>query len=64
MPGYFRADLNDEKTLEDLQFTDMIMSIQAHLADILDAEENVPSMYRYGYTKPLLDFASALYREL
>lgn len=64
MPDYFRADLDNEKTLEDLQFIDMIMSIQAHLTDLLDTEENTSSMYRYGYTKALLDFASALYREL
>lgn len=64
MPDYFRSDLTDEKTLENLEFTDKIMYIQSHLINLLDAEEHAPDMYRYGYQKALLDFASLLYEEL
>lgn len=64
MPDYFRSDLTDEKTLENLEFTDKIISIQSHLINLLDAEEHAPDMYRYGYQKALLDFASLLYEEL
>lgn len=64
MPNYFRSDLTDEKTLENLEFTDKIMSIQTHLINLLDAEEHAPDMYRYGYQKALLDFASLLYEAL
>ncbi len=64
MPDYFRPDLTDEKTLEKLDFTDKIMSIQSHLINLLDAEEHAPDMYRYGYQKALLDFASLLYEAL
>ena len=64
MPDYFRPDLTDEKTLENLEFTDKIMSIQSHLINLLDAEEHAPDMYRYGYQKALLDFASLLYEAL
>lgn len=64
MPNYFRPDLIDEKTLENLELTDKIMSIQSHLINLLDAEEHAPDMYRYGYQKALLDFASLLYEAL
>ena len=64
MADYFRTDLTDEKTLEKLEFTDKIMSIQSHLINLLDAEEHAPDMYRYGYQKALLDFASLLYEGL
>jgi hypothetical protein len=64
MPDYFKSVLTDEKTLENLEFTDKIMSIQSHLINLLDAEEHAPDMYRYGYQKALLDFASLLYEAL
>lgn len=64
MPDYFRSNLTDEKTLKNLELTDKIMSIQSHLINLLDAEEHAPDMYRYGYQKALLDFASLLYEEL
>ena len=64
MPDYFKTDLTDEKTLEKLELTDKIMSIQSHLINLLDAEEHAPDMYRYGYQKALLDFASLLYEAL
>ena len=64
MPDYFRANLDDEKTLENLEFTDKIMSIQSHLISLLDAEEHAPAAYYHGYCKALLDFASLLYEEL
>jgi len=64
MSDYFESVLTDEKTLENLEFTDKIMSIQSHLINLLDAEEHAPDMYRYGYQKALLDFASLLYEAL
>lgn len=63
MPDYFRADLDNEKTLENLEFTDKIMSIQSHLMDLLDAER-APAAYIHGYCKALLDFSTLLYNEL
>ena len=63
MPDYFRADLDNEKTLENLEFTDKIMSIQSHLMDLLDAER-APATYIHGYCKALLDFSTLLYNEL
>lgn len=64
MPDYFEPDLTDEKTLENLEFTDKIMSIQSHLMDLLEAEENAPAAYIHGYCKALLDFSTLLYNEL
>ena len=64
MPDYFRADLDNEKTLENLEFTDKIMSIQSHLMDLLEAEENAPAAYIHGYCKALLDFSTLLYNTL
>lgn len=63
MPDYFRADLDNEKTLENLEFTDKIMSIQSHLMDLLDAER-APAAYIHGYCKALLDFSTLLYNTL
>ena len=63
MPDYFRADLDNEKTLENLEFTDKIMSIQSHLMDLLEAER-APAAYIHGYCKALLDFSTLLYNEL
>lgn len=64
MPDYFKSVLTDEKTLENLEFTDKIMSIQSHLMDLLEAEENAPAAYIHGYCKALLDFSTLLYNEL
>jgi hypothetical protein len=64
MPDYFRADLDNEKTLENLEFTDKIMSIQSHLMDWLEAEGNAPAAYIHGYCKAILDFSTLLYKEL
>jgi hypothetical protein len=64
MPDYFRADLDNEKTLENLELTDKIMSIQSHLMDLLEAEENASAAYIHGYCKALLDFSTLLYNTL
>ncbi len=64
MPDYFRADLDNEKTLEDLELSDKIVSIQAYLMDLLETEKGAPAAYFHGYIKGMIDFATALYREL
>jgi len=63
MPDYFRADLDNEKTLENLELIDTIMSIQSHLMDCLEAER-APAAYIHGYCKAILDFSTLLYKEL
>lgn len=63
MPDYFRPDLDKEKSLENLEVIDTIMSIQSHLMDLLDAER-APAAYIHGYCKALLDFSTLLYNEL
>lgn len=63
MPNYFRADLDNEKTLENLELIDTIMSIQSHLMDCLEAER-APAAYIHGYCKAILDFSTLLYKEL
>ena len=63
MPDYFRADLDNEKSLENLELIDTMMSIQSHLMDLLDAER-APAAYIHGYCKALLDFSTLLYNTL
>ena len=63
MPDYFRADLDNEKTLENLELIDTMMSIQSHLMDLLEAER-APAAYIHGYCKAILDFSTLLYKEL
>ena len=64
MPNYFRADLDDEKSLEKLELIDTIMTVQSHLMDWLEAEENAPAAYIHGYCKAILDFSTLLYNKL
>lgn len=63
MPDYFRADLDDEKSLEKLELIDTIMSIQSHLMDLLEAEK-APAAYIHGYCKAILDFSTLLYEKI
>lgn len=63
MPDYFRADLDNEKTLENLELIDTMMSIQSHLMDLLEAER-APAAYIHGYCKAILDFSTLFYKEL
>ena len=58
MPDYFKTDLDNEKTLENLELIDKIMSIQTHLMDCLEAERNAPAAYIHGYCKAILDFST------
>lgn len=64
MPEIFSTNLDNEKSLENLELIDTIMSVQSHLMDLLDTEENAPAAYIHGYCKALLDFSTLLYNEL
>jgi len=64
MPDYFRPDLDEGKSLETLELIDTIMTVQSHLMDWLEAEENAPAAYIHGYCKAILDFSTLLYKQL
>ena len=63
MPEIFSSNLDSEKSIESLELIETVMSIQSHLKNQLDAEENAPAVYIHGYCKALLDFSSLLYEE-
>ena len=64
MPEIFSTNLDNEKSLETLEIIDTIMSIQSHLMDQLEAEEDAPAAYHHGYCKALLDFSTLFYNTL
>lgn len=64
MPEIFSTNLDNEKSLENLELIDTIMSVQSNLMDWLEAEENAPAAYIHGYCKAILDFSTLLYKEL